>query len=261
MSEYRIDKHYCRMTDADHVVWVTVLSARADIAEAECRAVVAENERDAMTCERDTLERSLEAVKLDYRRASDAYDEAVMRYTTAERTVAELRATNRHLSMTLAASGPSATAPPDWLAPDLRAAGEAMARVREAVRQWRKWEGCYAPGINRLFDAITAALGDTGHAQEHGVSLYRGVVVVWDEDHDRRVLELIDTCAAMNLPLVGIHEREGVVSMVWAGCVPRPYEAGNEVYVASGDYWTVQSSRSVGPEAVSLARIIEDATR
>lgn len=68
------------------------------------------------------------------------------------------------------------------------------------------------------------------------LSVYRGVIVCWDEDHDTRVLNLIDDMTERDREnLVAIHEREGQASYVWNGKTPAQYEEG--VNTRCGDHW------------------------
>ena len=68
------------------------------------------------------------------------------------------------------------------------------------------------------------------------LSVYRGVIVHWDEDHDSRVLNLIDDMTEKDRHnLVAIHEREGQASYVWNGKTPAQYEEG--VNTRCGDHW------------------------
>lgn len=80
-----------------------------------------------------------------------------------------------------------------------------------------------------------------------GYSLYKGVLVQWDEDHDTRTLMLLD---AMSVPvreqLLIVQEHEGQVAFVWNYDVPEGYEQGQSVEVAM-DSWYISSSYAVRP--------------
>tara|TARA_R110000803_G_scaffold82603_2_gene148771 strand:+ start:544 stop:885 length:342 start_codon:yes stop_codon:yes gene_type:complete len=58
----------------------------------------------------------------------------------------------------------------------------------------------------------------------YGFSIYRGVLVVWDEDWDKRILRVVD-----NIPpyerdeLVAIQESKAWISFLWQDSPPRDY--------------------------------------
>jgi hypothetical protein len=78
-----------------------------------------------------------------------------------------------------------------------------------------------------------------------GYSLYKGVLVQWDEDQDTRVLQLID---ALPLPareqLLIIQEHEGCVAFVWDYQVPEGFEENGGIDVA-GDSWSITASYAI----------------
>lgn len=70
-----------------------------------------------------------------------------------------------------------------------------------------------------------------------GFSLYRGALVQWDEDHDIRILGVIDqmpTSVVDRLLVTQVHE--GVISFVWDGGVPHEYEEGKSIAVIDHGY-------------------------
>lgn len=70
-----------------------------------------------------------------------------------------------------------------------------------------------------------------------GISAHAGVVILWDEDRDERVIELVDSLTdAERGELVAVHECEGCVTMFWRGWIPRRFHVC-EVLVA-GDVWS-----------------------
>ena len=86
--------------------------------------------------------------------------------------------------------------------------------------------------------------------RKHGFSVYRGVVVVWDEDMDQRVLGVVDKMSDKDrMNLYAIHEREGSVSMWWRDKVPRKYRAdvgSKGISVPNdNDWWSIYVSRQL----------------
>lgn len=77
----------------------------------------------------------------------------------------------------------------------------------------------------------------------HGLTLYRGVLVCWDQDRDTRVLEMIDDMLREDREeLVAVQESKGCLELVWRSCCPNPaYHEGSFVSVA-GDSWSVYRS-------------------
>jgi len=81
--------------------------------------------------------------------------------------------------------------------------------------------------------------------QPAGFSLYRGVLVQWDEDRDDRVLDFLDALPAAVLDsLVIIQEARGMLAMRWANRIPTGYTEGSLVDV-TGDLWTIGNSRAI----------------
>lgn len=72
---------------------------------------------------------------------------------------------------------------------------------------------------------------------ECGYSIYRGVLVQWDEDHDDRVLRLLDELSVKIIEqLLVVQEHEGAVCFIWKGKTPRGYEEGAD-FIVKGDVW------------------------
>ena len=81
-----------------------------------------------------------------------------------------------------------------------------------------------------------------------GFSLYRGVLVQWDEDHDERVLSVLDEMPARVLDrLMVVQEHEGSIAFLWDGVAAEElyYEEGDELSIYDGDIWHVLSSVSL----------------
>ena len=87
----------------------------------------------------------------------------------------------------------------------------------------------------------------------HGFSLYRGVLIQWDEDHDERILEVLDGMPARILDrLLITHENQAGIAFVWKGEVPRGYEKDKEIGLDS-DVWHIGSSVALkDPEEVPM---------
>jgi len=91
-----------------------------------------------------------------------------------------------------------------------------------------------------------------GKQSEFGFSIYRGVVVQWDDDHDERILAVIDQMPGRILDkLLVIQEHKGVIACVWRNSIPKGYEDNNSIVAEDGDYWTTVNT-SVIIEAIQI---------
>ena len=79
-----------------------------------------------------------------------------------------------------------------------------------------------------------------------GFSVYRGVLVQWDEDHDERILDVLDDMPSYTRSfLIAVQEHKGVIAFVWDSAVPEGYEADDGIDTESGDWWHIVSSTYV----------------
>lgn len=80
-----------------------------------------------------------------------------------------------------------------------------------------------------------------------GWSLYKAVLVRWDQDDDERALTLIDELPPhMRSQLLVVQERKAMVGFLWKDEVPSGYDEGEQIEV-EGDVWTVDISKACGP--------------
>lgn len=79
--------------------------------------------------------------------------------------------------------------------------------------------------------------------EECGFSIYRNILVQWDEDGDDRVLWFIDHLSErVREQLLIVQEHEGELALRWKlGWAPSGYRQGDEVDVG-GDLWSIGSS-------------------
>lgn len=82
---------------------------------------------------------------------------------------------------------------------------------------------------------------------EYGFSVYRDTLVVWDERHDERILEVLDNLPEDHLDkLLVVNYHKGTISFIWEGPAPPGYDPGYEgVDTPDGDWWVVHSSESL----------------
>lgn len=80
---------------------------------------------------------------------------------------------------------------------------------------------------------------------ECGFSIYRNVLVQWDEDHDERVLWFLDRLPVNIIEkLLVCQEHEGTIEFLWKGKVPKGFEEGGSVN-GDGDEWNISGSTAI----------------
>lgn len=93
------------------------------------------------------------------------------------------------------------------------------------------------------------------HAGQHGFSVYQGVLVVWDDDYDQRILAWIDSLKPdIRMRLYAANEHEGSLSLMWRGShVPRSFREDMMVRsVADQDSWIVIQSVAIDAHCVAM---------
>lgn len=81
---------------------------------------------------------------------------------------------------------------------------------------------------------------------ECGFSVYRGVLIQWDEDRDARILTFIDEMPdVIRSHLLVAQEHEGSLGLVWRNVVPKNYAEGDDTIVEE-DVWSISSSKVAG---------------
>ncbi len=83
--------------------------------------------------------------------------------------------------------------------------------------------------------------------------MYKGVIVQWDEDHDERVLGVLDKMTGeLRGQLLAVQEHEGAIAFIWRDRVPLGYgENGSGIVAPDGDWWCVVSSHAVKPVIIT----------
>jgi hypothetical protein len=101
--------------------------------------------------------------------------------------------------------------------------------VSDLIQHWQeRW-------IDVIFPGDVPPLAQQGGAFAHGLSVYDGVIVVWDRRYDPTILtwlDMLDDRTIENLALVC--ERGGQVALRWRHEVPAQYQAGTAVPVLVG---------------------------
>ncbi len=87
------------------------------------------------------------------------------------------------------------------------------------------------------------ALVFRGDRRNIGYSVHYGVLVLWDEDRDPRIIRFLDDMPRPDRDLLlAVYEHEGELGLLWAVKVPFGYSVGSEVKVGN-DYWRVAVSQ------------------
>lgn len=76
-------------------------------------------------------------------------------------------------------------------------------------------------------------------------SLYNNIIVIWDEDFDTRVLQVLDLMPSrIHVQLATIAEHEGTVELTWYREIPQGYEdtGGHGIDSPDGDWWAINRS-------------------
>lgn len=90
-----------------------------------------------------------------------------------------------------------------------------------------------------------------GVSTHYGFSVCDNTLIVWDEDRDVRVLEVLRKMPLdVRSELLLIHEHEATLWMVWDKLVPDAYKEGTEIPTSDGDTFSVGYSYNVtaGPD-------------
>jgi len=100
-----------------------------------------------------------------------------------------------------------------------------------------------------FFDYHFPNMSSHRHQIECGFSVYRDVLVQWDEDHDVRVIEVVEEMLQNNVSgLQIVQEHEGAISFVWKDDIPEMYKNGHSISVPDGESWGIVSSISITKE-------------
>ncbi len=80
---------------------------------------------------------------------------------------------------------------------------------------------------------------------EHGQSYYKGVLIIWDEDHDERVIKFIDKLSDNEKScMIAVHEHKGYVDIM---CHPPHCAFSNgQTFNIMGDIWTIHTVLILG---------------
>lgn len=98
--------------------------------------------------------------------------------------------------------------------------------------------------VTRKTPVFTIPFMEKKGAYSLKLSVYRGVIIHWDEDYDTRILDFIDDMDEQDrIYLVATHEHEGGIWFIWNGPAPKTYEKiDHGVNTRSGDHWSIMES-------------------
>lgn len=84
--------------------------------------------------------------------------------------------------------------------------------------------------------------------KECGFSIYKGILIQWDEDTDIRILDFIDDMEEwLRIELLIIQEHEAGLYLRWKddNYIPPEYEEGKSIDVRDGDVWSIMESTGI----------------
>ena len=84
----------------------------------------------------------------------------------------------------------------------------------------------------------------------YGFSIYRGVLIVWDEDYDPRILGMIDDMPDQaRKEVLAAYEHEGGLSLLWTDddIAPSEYDPGELLDVRGSDVWAIHEWEDYKP--------------
>ncbi len=83
--------------------------------------------------------------------------------------------------------------------------------------------------------------------ENYAFSIYKNTCVVWDDDLDHRVLDLVDHMPDLiQEELVAIYERKGDLNILWDNYVPAGYGKNVTLDVPiDTDFWVISKSITV----------------
>ncbi len=78
------------------------------------------------------------------------------------------------------------------------------------------------------------------------VSVYKNVIIGWDEDRDKRVLEFLRNIENDGhlLDLLAIQEHEASIALFWSCAPPDSYRVGDDKDMTDGDIFTIRTSET-----------------
>jgi hypothetical protein len=95
-----------------------------------------------------------------------------------------------------------------------------------------------------FFDSDLPNMASHCPQKKCGYSLYKGVLVQWDEDEDERVFTFIDELRSeIRFQLLVVQEHEAMLGLLWKASIPPGYEEGAELEVED-DAWHVATSKA-----------------
>lgn len=88
----------------------------------------------------------------------------------------------------------------------------------------------------------------------HGATVYEGVLVCWDEDYDKRILDFVDSLdTAVRQNLYACYEHEGCLELYWNIYYAGEYTKGCDIEIVTNnpdgtqtsDIWYISESKQI----------------
>jgi hypothetical protein len=114
---------------------------------------------------------------------------------------------------------------------------------------------CAVPFISMFRPSDLSVFDCHERCGQYGFSYYKGVLILWDEDHDQRIVKWIESLPSpIRNQLLCAHEHEGTIGLAWRrNKIPQKYKEGNSVLV-DGDCWTIIESHVPNAGKLTMLR-------
>jgi hypothetical protein len=107
-------------------------------------------------------------------------------------------------------------------------------------------------GVIRKTPVVTTSHLEAIGTLEYGLSVHCGVIVVWDEDHDERVLRMIEERFPVgSVKPLAVCEHEGIICILWANEDDATYAAPKD-YTTENDWWNPTHYFTKGEIALAM---------
>ncbi len=98
------------------------------------------------------------------------------------------------------------------------------------------------PSVSRKIPVITTAQLEAFGPPKCGLSVYNGIIVLWDQDYDTRVLQMIDERFPIGQDKpIAVREYKGTINLLWKSkddAFVECFYQEQDDYTTEGDCWS-----------------------
>lgn len=96
--------------------------------------------------------------------------------------------------------------------------------------------------ILKISNEVLDKIDQYKERNKYGFSIYKGVLILWDEDWDTRICSFIGNSLDHSYTdLLVAKESEGCLSLIWHGLIPYSYQKGMCVDVLNDSWQIIES--------------------